>query len=293
MRSGDKPIKAADIRAPPERAPHLCHGTDRAGLAPSSVPCSGRPWRQSRHRRRSNRFHAQARAADQAAQATARRTANGRGQAPAIIVGFAGGLARQTCGHPLTPVRRQHLENVLRTLGQDQPVQITALADRVDGLVRHSSATCLFQKSPRDMQKTRRRSPATAASRSQRYGARWVCFACAPTWACPHDPAITRIFLRLSIGVVTCRADLGAADPWIIRVIAPFDSSDVPHLDGPWFCWVSRSIWLPWPHRHYAQTTQRRRKALHSLRRSINVLSSASSRQKRMRSLENDGRGRS
>jgi hypothetical protein len=32
------------------------------------------------------------------------------------------------------PIRWQHLEDVLRALGQDQPVQVTALADDVQGL---------------------------------------------------------------------------------------------------------------------------------------------------------------
>jgi hypothetical protein len=64
--------------------------------------------------------------------------------------------------------------------------------------VRHSSATWLSWKSPRDMQKTRRRSPAAAALRSHRYGARRLLRWCAdvgrPTLRghTAHPPALRR-----------------------------------------------------------------------------------------------------
>jgi pimeloyl-ACP methyl ester carboxylesterase len=45
------------------------------------------------------------------------------------------------------------------------------------------------------------------------------CFAGAPTWAAPLYAAIPRILLRFGVAVITCRADLGAAHPWVVRVM--------------------------------------------------------------------------
>ena len=102
--------------------------------------------------------------------------------------------------HPMSP------EDVLRSLGEDELVQIAALADHGRASVRHSSGTWLSQKSPSDMQKTRRRSPAAAASRSHRYGARRFVFPWCADVDLPLYAAISRIFLRFGVAVVTCGA---------------------------------------------------------------------------------------
>jgi hypothetical protein len=90
----------------------------------------------SRRRQRSNRYHAQARAEDQGAQATARRAGTRRRieirRRASIMFSSSHQASHATISAP--PIRWQHLEDVLRALGQDQPVQVTALADDVQGL---------------------------------------------------------------------------------------------------------------------------------------------------------------
>jgi hypothetical protein len=56
------------------------------------------------------------------------------------------------------------------------------------------------------------------------------CFAGATTWAAPFYAAIPRVFLCFGVTVIACRADLGAADPRIVSVIAPLDPSDLAHF---------------------------------------------------------------
>jgi len=122
---------------------------------------------------------------------------------------------------PRSPIRRQHLEDVLRALRQDQPVQVAALADRVQGLssplIGHLVVPEIAERHAED--------PATLARRCGfAIPAVWgaaCCFAGAPTWTAPLHAAIPRIFLRFGLAVVTRRADLGAAHPRIVRVITP------------------------------------------------------------------------
>ena len=132
------------------------------------------------------------------------------------------------------PIRRQHLENVLRALGQDQPVQITALADNVSGsrCATHRALGC-----PRNHRETCRKPDAArrhaAASRSQRIWGTAGRFAGAPTWAAPLYSPVSCIFLCFSVAVVTCWAYLRAAHPRIVRVIAPLDPGDLAHSEVP------------------------------------------------------------
>jgi hypothetical protein len=143
---------------------------------------------------------------------------------------------------PRSPIRRQHLEDVLRALGQDQPVQVTALADRVQGL---SSPAIGHLVVPEITQRHAENSTPFAGRRRftiPAIGGTASWLAGTPTWPAPLHAAIPRIFLRFGLAAVTRRADLGAAHPRIVRVITPLDPGDLPHSEGslrPFglYCW--------------------------------------------------------
>jgi hypothetical protein len=139
----------------------------------------------------------------------------------------------QTWDHPCDP---QSFGSILRMFC-GRLVRInrsrSALADDVQGLIappirhlvvpeitqRHAENTTPFSG------RCRLAIPAVWSAAS--------CFAGAPTWTAPLHAAIPRIFLRFGVAVVTCRADLGAAHPRIVGVVAPFDSGCLPHSEAP------------------------------------------------------------
>jgi hypothetical protein len=118
-------------------------------------------------------------------------------------------FARQTCGHPFGV---QSGGNILmmfcgRLVG-DEPVQIAALADHGQSvgapLIRHFVVSEITERHADN-------TPPFAGHCRLAVPSIWDaagCFAGAPTWTTPLYAAISRIFLRFGVAVVTCGATL-------------------------------------------------------------------------------------